>query len=175
MPALISTSSVPNQARLVRQRSARITADLRADVAWRLATMCELTLGCAVPGSLLGHAGIRARAGALGLARRPWHHPRPCAEVAGLARPERCQLLLNTAWTVMVLCMEAMPIWFQVRPKSARLTWALASSQTSPASKAETAASNDNGLVRSRTVRVPDTVTPCLEGLIPSTWKVMSG
>src|SRR5215831_7807137 len=169
MPALISTSSVPNQARLVRQRSARITADLRVDVAWRLATMCELTLGCAVPGSLFGHAG---RSGHV-LARWAW--PGGRGIIPGLARPERCQLLLNTAWTVMVLCMEAMPIWFQVRPKSARLTWALASSQTSPASKAETAASNDNGLVRSRTVRVPDTVTPCLEGLIPSTWKVMSG
>src|SRR5262249_56870389 len=106
---------------------------------------------------------------------RPRRHPGPCAEVEGLARPGRGQLLLNTAWTVIVLCIEAMPIWFQVRPKSARLTWASASSQTSPASKAETAAWNDNGLVRSRTVRVPDTVTPWLEGLIPSTWKVMSG
>src|SRR5262249_16751391 len=34
-----------------------IAADSRVDVAWRLATMCELTLGCAVPGSLFGHAG----------------------------------------------------------------------------------------------------------------------
>jgi len=28
----------------------------------------------------------------------------------------------------MVFCIEVMPIWFQVRPKSARLTWTSASS-----------------------------------------------
>ena len=33
------------------------------------------------------------------------------------------QRLVNTAWTVMVLCMEAMPNWFQVRPNSDRSTW----------------------------------------------------
>jgi len=40
--------------------------------------------------------------------------------------------LPNTACTVIVFFIEAMPIWFQMRPKSARLTWTSASSRTSP-------------------------------------------
>jgi len=38
---------------------------------------------------------------------------------------------VNAAWTVMVLFIDAMPIWFQVSPKSARLTSTSASSQIS--------------------------------------------
>jgi hypothetical protein len=78
------------------------------------------------------------------------------------------QRRVNTACTVIVLFIEAMPIWFQVRPKSARLIWTSASSHTSPESEVEALASKDNGLVRSRTVRVPDTVTPWPDGWIRS-------
>src|SRR5690349_23338140 len=81
---------------------------------------------------------------------------------------------VNTAWTVIVLRIEAMRIWFQVRPKSARLTWISPSSHVSP-SALETVASKDTGRVWSRTVRLPVTLTPPLPGLMPSTVNVMSG
>ena len=51
----------------------------------------------------------------------------------------------NTAWTVRVLFIEAMPIWFQVRPKSARLIWTSASSHTSPELATGTVAGNRPG------------------------------
>ncbi len=37
-------------------------------------------------------------------------------EPSGQHASQLAQRLVKTAWTVMVLCMEAMPIWFQVRP-----------------------------------------------------------
>src|SRR5690348_14338540 len=52
---------------------------------------------------------------------------------------------VNAAWTVMVLFIDAMPIWLQVSPKSARLTSTSASSQISAPSDDETLASNDSG------------------------------
>src|SRR5215470_20423808 len=70
----------------------------------------------------------------------------------------------NTAWMVRVLFIEAMPIWFQVRPKSARLIWTLASSHTSPGLANGTVAGNVTGLARPRTVSCPVTVTPSLDG-----------
>ena len=67
-----------------------------------------------------------------------------------------------------------MPIWFQVRPKSVRLICTSASRLISPAST-EAWASKVTGLVWSRTVRPPDTVTPWPEGVTWLTVKVMSG
>jgi len=68
---------------------------------------------------------------------------------------------VKTARTVMVLRVDAIRIGLQVRPKSARLTWTSASSQTSSRSAAETVAPKVTGRVRSRTVSAPVTVTPC--------------
>ena len=67
---------------------------------------------------------------------------------------------VRTAWKVIVLCIDTMPSWFHVRPKSARLTWTSPSSHASP-SGLETFASKDIGRVRPRTVRVPVTPAAC--------------
>jgi DNA-binding MarR family transcriptional regulator len=71
---------------------------------------------------------------------------------------------VNTAWTVIVLRIEAMPIWFQMRPKSARLTWISPSSHVSP-SALETVASKDTGRVWPRTVRLGPRHVAALEQL----------
>jgi len=70
---------------------------------------------------------------------------------------------VKTAWTTIVLSIDAMPIRFHVRPKSARLTRSPPSSQTSP-SAVETFASKDAGRVPPRTVRRPVTWTPSSDG-----------
>jgi hypothetical protein len=58
------------------------------------------------------------------------------------------QRLPNTAYTVIVFFIEAIPHWFQVKPKSARLTAASASSRTSPEPATDTRAGNVAALVR---------------------------
>jgi hypothetical protein len=83
--------------------------------------------------------------------------------------------LVNTAWMVRVLVIDARPIRFQVSPKSARLMRTCASSHASPSPRTAAVPSKVTGRARSRTLRMPVTVTPGPDGRIPSTVKVMSG
>jgi hypothetical protein len=81
---------------------------------------------------------------------------------------------VKTARTAMMLSIAAMPMKFQVRPYSDRLTGISPSSSTA-SSATDTFATNDTGRVRPRTVRVPETCTPSPAGLAPSAAKVKFG
>src|SRR5260370_10821893 len=75
----------------------------------------------------------------------------------------------------MVLCIEVMPIRCQVSPNSDRSTCTVASSATSLSPTWATVAGNEMGRLRSRTVRVPEIVTPSLAGTSVPTLKVIAG
>jgi hypothetical protein len=83
--------------------------------------------------------------------------------------------LVKTAWMVTVLCMDAMPSWFQVRPCWDRSTWTVASSATSPSAARVAVAGKVIGRLASRTVRVPSTVRPSAAGVSLSRVKVIAG
>ena len=77
----------------------------------------------------------------------------------------RTYCLVKTTWTVIVLFIDVMPSWFQVRPKSARLTSVSPSSTTLCPRPRRPARRRTPGGCGPRTVRAPLTVTPSADGV----------